>query len=560
MLRSIVMSGRAVLLAGAIALVACGQGPRRVGGQPRWRKIEAKGTTVAGSASGPITFAPTSAGAARYNDPPFLAAPSSRLGDAIITAVDDAARQLAVDPPLADGRLFAAADEIAEVVPDEGVVPYALVEFAMQHHGIIEPSPHLLVIWGPLDDPAAIVAQLKPRLAELLATGAGGRLGVGSSPGAGGEGIVVVALQATAVTTRPIPRALPDGGAIRVEGEVSRGFRGPEVFVTNENGAVTRARTKASGAQKFAAEIDCGREAGRLQIEITAVDAAGSSVLANFPVWCRQAAPLEITVAPSRDDTAPVATEAEAEARMFELINQDRAAAGLPTLAWDERAADVARAHSREMLATGQVAHVSTKTGTAADRVRAARIKTAAVLENIARAYGVGEAEEGLMNSPGHRANLMSRAVTHVGVGITFGEEIAGRREMFVTQVFIRVSPKIDPNAVTSRLREAIQGVKQLTSDTSLDRVARELAEALARGEDRKAASARASKSLDKVGGKYAKVGSVITTVADLDTLDAKVLVGDTIATHFGVGIAQGTHEELGEGAIFVVLLLGVAR
>jgi uncharacterized protein YkwD len=439
-------------------------------------------------------------------------------------------------------------------------VPYPLVEFAMQHHGIIEPSPHLLVIWGPLDDPDAIVEQLEPRLAELLQTGAGGRLGVGTARGAQGEGIVVVALQGTSVTTRPIPRALPDGGLIRIEGEVSHGYRDPEVFVTKEDGTVARARSTASGAKKFAADVDCGREAGRLQIEITAVDAQGSSVLANFPVWCRQAAPVEITVAPSRDDSEPVATEAEAEARMLELINQDRASNGLPTLEWDERTAEVARAHSREMLATGQVAHISTKTGNAADRVRAAGIKSAAVLENIARAYGVGEAEEGLMNSPGHRANLLSRAVTHVGVGIVFGEAVAGRGEMFVTQVFIRVTPKIDPVAVTEQVRTAITNVKALGADKTLDTVARELADALARGEDRKAASARASKSLEKLGGKYAKVGSVITTVADLDALDAKNQVGDTIATHVGIGIAQGTHEELGEGAIFVVLLLGVAR
>jgi uncharacterized protein YkwD len=557
------MSGRAVLLAGVLAfVVACGQGPRRVGGQPRWRKVEAKGTTVSagGVSTAPIIFSPTSTGVKRYNDPPFVAAPSTPMGDAITASVDAAAARLKVDPPLADGRLFAAADEIAEVVPDEGVVPYRLVEFAMQHHGIIEPSPHLLVIWGPLDDPSAIVAQLEPRLAELLETGAGGRLGVGTARGAQGEGIVVVALQGTSVTTRPIPRALPDGGVVRVEGEVSHGFRDPEVFVTKDDGSVLRARSSANGPKKFAADVDCGREPGRLQIEITAVDAAGSSVLANFPVWCRQAAPVEITVAPSRDDSEPVATEAEAEARMLELVNQDRAANGLPILEWDERTAEVARAHSREMLATGQVAHVSTRTGNAADRVRAAGIKSAAVLENIARAYGVGEAQEGLMNSPGHRANLLSKAVTHVGVGIVFGEEVAGRREMFVTQVFIRVTPKIDPVAVTAQVREAITDVKALGADKTLDTVAKDLADALARGEDRKAASAKASKALEKLGGKYAKVGSVITTVADLDALDAKNLVGDSIATHVGIGIGQGTHDELGEGAIFVVLLLGIAR
>ena len=555
------MSTGRVLLA-ALLLVACGPGPSKIGGQPRWRKVETSGTEVAGTKqlSGPITFSPTSTASKQYNDPPFEAAPSSPLGDAIVAAVDQAAGELGVDPPLADGRLFAAADEIAEVVPDEGVVPYALVEFALQHHGIIEPSPHLLVIWGPLDDPGSIVEQLRPRLAELLAGGARARLGVGaSSLRRDGGGIVVVALQASALTTKPIPRALPGGGVIRVEGEVAPDFDSPEVFVTHEDGSVARARTTGTG-RTFAADIDCAARRGRLQIEVTAVDASGSSVLANFPVWCNEAAPVEITVAPSRDDTSPVASEAEAEQRMLELVNQDRADAGLPALAWDERAAEVARAHSREMLATGDVAHVSKTTGTAADRVKAAGIKSAAVLENIARAYGVAEAEAGLMNSPGHRANLMSKAATHIGVGIIFGEEVAGRREMFVTQVFIRVTPKVDPAMVGEELRTGIAGVKSYKSDDKLDTIAGELAAALAKGEERKTASSRASKQLDKLAMKFSKVGSVITTVADLDALDPKSLVGDINATHIGIGIAQGTHDELGEGAIYVVLLLAIAR
>jgi uncharacterized protein YkwD len=560
-------SGRpaGLLVAALTVLAGCGPGPRRIGGQPSWRTGEAIAPTVAGSGatlSAPIVFAPASPPARHYNDPPFTAAPSSPLGDAVIEALAAAARELGVDPPLADGRLFAAADEIAEVIPDEGVVPYPLVEFAMQHHGIIEPSPHLLVIWGPLGDPAAIVDQLRPRLAELVTASPRSRLGVGVARGRrpSGSGIVVVALQGTAVTTRPIPRALPDGGVIRLDGEVSAAYRSPEVYLTHEDGTVARPRAVVTG-RRFTAEVDCAARRGRLQIEITAIDATGSSVLANFPVWCNEPAPATITVGPSRDDLAPVASEDEAERRMLELVNEDRAAAGLPALAWDERAAEVARAHSREMRATGLVAHVSPTTGSAADRVRAAGIKTAAVLENIARAYGVAEAQAGLMNSPGHRANLMSRAVTHLGVGIVFGDAVAGRREMFVTQVFTRIAPVIDPLRAAERLRGELERVRSLGRDDGLERIARELAAALARGDERKAASARASRQLEQAASRFAKVGSVITTTADLDALDARALIGDaSVATHVGIGLAQGTHEDLGEGAVWIVLLLGVAR
>src|SRR5580704_4165828 len=108
------------------------------------------------------------------------------------------------------------------------------------------------------------------------------------------------------------------------------------------------------------------------------------------------------------------------------------------------------------MRATKVVAHVSPTTGSAADRVRTANIHTAVVLENVARAYGVGEAHDGLMNSPGHRANIMSATATHVGIGVVLGDEISGRRELFVTQVFIRIPPKIDPATVTELVRSRI--------------------------------------------------------------------------------------------------------
>jgi uncharacterized protein YkwD len=488
------------------------------------------------------------------------AAPASPMGDAITAAVTDAAAELGTTAPIADGRLFAAAEDMATAVPTEGVVPYPLVEFALQHHGIIEPSPHLLVIWGPIDDPAAIVEQLEPRLAELLA-GAPTRLGVGVADREGDEDVVVVALQTSGVVTKPIVRALPDGGLIRVQGSVVAPFTSPEVFVTGDDGVVTRVRSApVSSKTAFDAEIECGARVGRQQIEITAVDASGSTVLANFPVYCGETAPTEITVAPSLDDEQPVATEAEAETRMLALVNADRAAAGLPALQWDDAVADVARAHSREMQQTGNVAHVSTTTGTAADRVKAAGIRTAAVLENIARAYGVSEAEAGLMNSPGHRANLLSTAVTHVGIGIVFGEEVAGRREMFVTQVFTRVSPTVDPDDVAADLRIALGKVRTLGDDTALDRVAVQYARDLAAGVASKEASARASKSLEGMSQRYRRIGSVVTTVSDLEALDAASLIEGAVATHVGIGIAQGSHEELGEGAIYVVLLVAVER
>jgi hypothetical protein len=209
------------------------------------------------------------------------------------------------------------------------------------------------------------------------------------------------------------------------------------------------------------------------------------------------------------------------------------------------------------MRRTKLVAHVSPTTGSAADRVRVAGIKTAVVLENVARAYGVGEAHEGLMNSPGHRANVMSTSATHAGIGVVLGDEVSGRRELFVTQVFIRVPPKIDPGAVAELVRKRIDKVRSITIDSQLAAIAGQLADGLAAGKAREALWGAAKKQLDQLGSRYARVGSVITAVAETDTLDGASLMGDYKPDDIGVGIAQGTHPEIGDGAIWIVVLMG---
>ena len=157
-----------------MVLGACSSsGPKRVGEQPSWRA--GSGATAA-KPQGPVTFAPSSEAAVRYNEP-LKAPPGSALGDAVVAAVREAATRSGTSVPIADARLFRACEELAAVVPEEGVIGYSLVEFALQRNGIIEPSPHLLVVWGDIDSPQQIVEQLQPRLAEILADGATARVG-----------------------------------------------------------------------------------------------------------------------------------------------------------------------------------------------------------------------------------------------------------------------------------------------------------------------------------------------------------------------------------------------
>ncbi|HEU0034611.1 MAG TPA: CAP domain-containing protein [Kofleriaceae bacterium] len=538
-----------------LVTIACsGRGPQKVGAQPSWR-----GGAHPAIAQGPVTFAPSSQPATRYNEP-VQPPPKSPLGDAVVLAVKDAAAKAGTPIPVADARLFRACNELAEVVPEEGIISYSLVEFALQRNGIIEPSPHLLVVWGDIDSPQLIVDQLQPRLAEILQDGATARVGIGAAKRMpDGQGAVVFALQASGVSTSPIPRSVKAGGSFTLDAVVDARYKDPEVFVTRDSGATERIDLKAGHAGAFTAQITCGAKPGRQQVEVTASDAQGSTVLANFPVWCGTDPPLSIRVEPGHDD-APVTDPTDAERRLLALVNRDRMAAGLPALLWDDKVADVARGHSTEMRRTKVVAHISPTTGSAADRVRAAKIKTAVVLENVARAYGIGEAHDGLMNSPGHRANIMSAAATHLGIGVVFGDEVSGRREIFITQVFTRVPPKVDPSNAAEQIRTKISAVKKVGVNAKLVSIAQQLADQLAAGKSREQAYASVKKQVDALGNAYSRVGSVITAAAELDSLDGTSILGDSRPDDVGIGIAQGPHPEIGEGAIWIVVLLATKR
>lgn len=540
-------------LALTLAAAACGSGTRRVGNQPSWRG-GAK-TAAASKTLEPVVFAPATAPATRYNEP-VQAPPPSPLGDAAVAAVRDAAKGANLPVPIADGRLFRACAELAEVVPEEGIVGYNVVEFALQRHGIIEPSPHLLVVWGHIDEPQLIIDQLKPRLTEILADGAHARVGIGAAKrNPDGTGAVVFALQASGVATTPIPRSVGAGGSFAIDAVVDQRFREPELIVTRGDGSTEDIAINLGRSGAFKATVACGTHVGRQQVEITASDTTGSTVLANFPVWCGQQPPLTITIEPTHADDTIVAAD-EAERRLLELVNRDRQAAGLGTLLLDDRVTAVSRAHSEDMRKTKIVAHVSPTTGAAADRVRAAGIKTALVLENVARAYGVGEAHAGLMNSPGHRANVLQPQATHVGIGVILGEEVSGRREMFITQVFIRVPPKVEKKAAADFVAKRIHTARPVTANPQLSAIAQDVADGLAAGKTREQLWPSAKKKLDAINTIYARVGSVVSAVAELEAIEGKEMLGDYKADDIGVGIAQGTHPQIGDGAIWVVVLL----
>ncbi len=138
------------------------------------------------------------------------------------------------------------------------------------------------------------------------------------------------------------------------------------------------------------------------------------------------------------------------QALALELVNQDRAATGLPPVEWDATAARLAQSHAEDMLA-GQFFSHWNRDGYGPDHRAALLAGSAdAVFENIHALavrfddgrpapiedwpQRVREAQAGWMQSPGHRATILDPAHTHVGIGIAYRPDIG---ELRMVQEFV---------------------------------------------------------------------------------------------------------------------------
>ncbi len=120
------------------------------------------------------------------------------------------------------------------------------------------------------------------------------------------------------------------------------------------------------------------------------------------------------------------------ESRMLDMVNEERAKAGLPLLKADPEMAQVARSHSRDMFSRGYFSHVTPDGKTLSDRVTSGGVKFVTAGENLALGPTLRICHEGLMNSPGHRANILHTSFGRLGIGVLDG----GKYGLMITQNF----------------------------------------------------------------------------------------------------------------------------
>ncbi len=135
-----------------------------------------------------------------------------------------------------------------------------------------------------------------------------------------------------------------------------------------------------------------------------------------------------LTVNPGSNEKAPLGFTYEnpkvrpfLEMKMLELVNEERLKNGLKPLKNDPELSGVARAHSRDMFARGYFAHETPDGKSPFDRMREANVEYTKAGENLALAQTLEIAHTNLMNSPGHRANILHPSFGRLGIGIVDG-------------------------------------------------------------------------------------------------------------------------------------------
>ncbi len=121
------------------------------------------------------------------------------------------------------------------------------------------------------------------------------------------------------------------------------------------------------------------------------------------------------------------------ETRMLNLVNAERAKYGLAPLKANLKLTGVARLKAKDMIDKNYFSHTSPTYGSPFDMMRQFGITYRTAGENLAGAPAVDTAHTNLMNSPGHRANILNGSFKEVGIGILNGSRYG---KIFV-QMFI---------------------------------------------------------------------------------------------------------------------------
>lgn len=165
----------------------------------------------------------------------------------------------------------------------------------------------------------------------------------------------------------------------------------------------------------------------------------------NYWGWLRPSVPSTSPSKPSTPDPTPIPTPdptptptpvnglSADENLSIAKVNAERTARGLPALKVNMELVRLARLKAKDMAENGYFDHISPTYGSPFEMLQAAGISYKFAGENIARVSSVTVAHNAFMDSPGHKANILSAGYSEIGVGV-----YKSGIKVYVSQLFIK--------------------------------------------------------------------------------------------------------------------------
>jgi uncharacterized protein YkwD len=140
------------------------------------------------------------------------------------------------------------------------------------------------------------------------------------------------------------------------------------------------------------------------------------------------------TVVKPQAPTVPSSGISTDEQKAFALLNADRTANGLQPLKLNTGLSALGENYAKDMINRGFFAHNNPEGQTPFDRMHQAGINYTYAGENLAINTSVTAAQKAFMNSTGHRANILNKNYTEVGLGV----QTNSKGSVYVVQEFIK--------------------------------------------------------------------------------------------------------------------------
>lgn len=321
--------------------------------------------------------------------------------------------------PIRTARLDAAADHLARRVDlgADGQIAAGQLRFVLEEAGISDAQVVPFVVRDP--------AQRVRLLGRLDRRAPPTHLGMATVERDGRP--VEAALLVHRGFTPEVPLPRTSGiGVFSVSGQLRPGYFEPRLIVAPPARPV-RDRPVAAEGRRVAGVVRLDAGPGIYRVELVAQSQYGPVVLLNHRVFVDTPLPARPTMRlrPPTEHDAPALL-------LTAWINDLRQHNHLAPLQVHPKLITAAAQHAESLRAAGRLTHFSPDTGSLTTRLKALGVRTSRVAENLAEAEDPRGAIDALLESPGHKRNLLLRDVTHIGVGVS------GR---YYAVVLVRLAP-----------------------------------------------------------------------------------------------------------------------